>query len=387
MDNKKIIILAIALICIITGIYLAYADILLGTVEGYVFNTTGNLVISADVTVNVSGCSGSSCGGTTQTDAGGYYVITNLDISAGDTIKVEANKTSEYGNNSGTADAFQAAYINITIAKVPNPPTLEPINDTHDNSIIVFNWTNYTDPQGLATFNVWLFNSITYSNVSSPQNKTNVEFKEYTWYVKTCNAYGCSAWSSDTFNVSNLAPPVPVLTAQTDNINNTRFFNWTSGGADPDGDSTYFDFQIDSDAVESNVTPIINKTLGFGAHTWKVRECDAWECSSWASDTFTVTNNAPTAPSLTNQTDQYSPETLTLQWTSGTDPDGHATYDEYRFNGTLSTPATSPQTEVLTGVIDFFVWEVRTCDVNGACSSWVNNTFIKYVCPAPAWTK
>jgi hypothetical protein len=387
MDKKKIIICLMTLSLLFLGIYLVSAQILLGTVEGYILNTTSGLVIGADVIVNVTGCTGTGCGGTTQSDSGGYYVVTNLNIESGDTVTVEANKTTDYGNNSGIADAYQAAYINVTIAKVPGTPTLQPINDTHDNSIIIYNWTNGTDPQGLATYDDLRINSVTYSNETPPYNQTNVAFQLYTWSVKTCNAYGCSAWVSDSFNVTNLLPPSPILQNQTDNINTTRTFNWSSGGPDPDNDTTYFEFKIDSDAVESNVTAPLNKTLGFGSHTWKVRECDTWDCSSWSIDTFSITNNAPTSPTLTDQADQYTPETITLQWTSGTDADGHSTYDEYRFNGTLSSNVTSPQTEILTGIVDYFVWEVRTCDVHGACSSWINDTFIKYVCPAPAWTQ
>jgi hypothetical protein len=387
MDKKKIIICLMTLSLLFLGIYLVSAQILLGTVEGYILNTTSGLVIGADVIVNVTGCTGTGCGGTTQSDSGGYYVVTNLNIESGDTVTVEANKTTDYGNNSGIADAYQAAYVNVTIAKVPGTPTLQPINDTHDNSIIIYNWTNGTDPQGLATYDDLRINSVTYSNETPPYNQTNVAFQLYTWSVKTCNAYGCSAWVSDSFNVTNLLPPSPILQNQTDNINTTRTFNWSSGGPDPDNDTTYFEFKIDSDAVESNVTAPLNKTLGFGSHTWRVRECDTWDCSSWAIDTFSITNNAPTSPTLTDQADQYTPETITLQWTSGTDSDGHSTYDEYRFNGTLSSNVTSPQTEILTGIVDYFVWEVRTCDVHGACSSWINDTFIKYVCPAPAWTQ
>ncbi|MBD3361533.1 hypothetical protein GF358_01945 [Candidatus Woesearchaeota archaeon] len=387
MDKKKIIKVFSFLIFLILGLYLAYAQIYLGTVEGYVLNITGGLVTNADIIVNVSGCTGTGCGGTTQTDSGGYYVVTNLNIESGDTIKVQANKTSDYGNNSGQADSYQAAYINVTIAKVPNSPTIIANPDTHDNSIIYFNWTSGTDPQGLSTYDVLTINSATYSNVTSPYNKTDVEFTTYNWNVKTCNTYGCSAAVSDSFDVYNTAPPSPTLQTQGDNINNTRTFNWSSGGADPENDSTYFEFKIDSDTIESSITPPINKTLSFGSHTWKVRECDPYECSLWTTDTFSITNNAPTTPTLTDQTDVYSPETVTLYWTSGTDPDGHSTYDEYKFNGTLSSNITSPKTEDLTGIIDYFVWEVRTCDVNGACSSWVNDTFIKYICPAPDWTK
>jgi len=391
MNKKQIIIgLCMSMILMIllgTGIYLVTAQILLGTVEGYVMNASGTVETGADVIVNVSGCSGEGCGGITQTDSGGYYVITNLNIQSGDTINVIANKSTAYGTNSGTADDYQAAYINITITQVPTAPTLTAINDTHNNSFVLFNWTSGTDPQGLATYDVWKIDGTTYTNVTSPQNLTDMSFQVHTWSVKTCDAYGCSAWSSDTFEITNSAPPSPVLDSQPDGLNLTRTFNWTSGGADPENDTTYFDFQIDSDSVESNSTAPLNKTLGFGSHTWKVRECDPYECSSWATDTFSITNNAPSSPTLTNQTDVYSPETVTLTWTSGIDPDSHATYDEYRFNGTLTTPATSPQTEDLTGIVDYFEWEVRTCDIYGACSSWVNDTFIKYICPAPAWTQ
>ncbi len=390
--NKKRTIIGICIMFIllgigISGIYLVRAQILLGTAEGYVLNVSGVVETGADVIVNVTGCTGSGCGGRGQTDAGGYYVITNLNINAGDTVTAAANKSTTYGTATGTADSYQAAYINITIAQVPGVPILQTIADTHNNSLIMFNWTNGTDPQGLSTYDDWKLDGTTYSNVTHPQNRTDIAFQIHAWSVRTCNLFGCSAWASDTFNITNTAPPSPILQNQSDSNNMTRTFNWTSGGADPENDTTYFDFQIDSDAVESNSTAPMNKTLAFGSHTWKVRECDPYECSDWATDTFSITNNAPTSPTLTNQSDVYSPETVTLIWTSGVDADGHATYDQYRFNGTLTTPATSPRTEVLTGIIDYFVWEVRTCDTYGACSSWVNDTFIKYVCPAPAWTQ
>ena len=98
MDKKQILIgLCMSMIIMSflgTGIYFVRAQILIGTAEGYVLNISGVVEIGADVIVNVSGCTGSGCGGTAQTDSGGYYVITNLNINAGDTVTAVANKST-----------------------------------------------------------------------------------------------------------------------------------------------------------------------------------------------------------------------------------------------------------------------------------------------------
>jgi hypothetical protein len=375
---KQIILFGLAMILLI-GI--ANADIYVGVVDGYVFNLTGQLMNSTSVTTTVQSCS-AGCTGTDITDTGGYYIINNLNLNENDTIVANASKNNYYGNNTGTANQFYVARINITVAQVPNQPTLEPINDTHNNSLILFNWTNYTDPQGLATYNVWVFDSVTYSNVSSPQNQTDVDFEEYTWTVKTCNAYGCSPESSDTFNVSNLPPPVPSIPDINDTNNNTITFTWTSGGADPDGDSTYFKFYLDGNITSGATSPRV-LTLSNGSHTWKVQECDTWECSAWATDTFTIQNNAPSAPNLTlmNATSATSKQ---FYWVSGTDPDADSTYDEFQFdNNTIVSPATSGITQALSGTF-YYTWRVRTCDTLGGCSAWSEDSFVKFTCPAVA---
>ena len=380
--KKQTIILIIAFILILLiNILSANADIYVGVVDGYVLNLTGHKMNGTHVTATVQGCS-AGCSGTDTTDSNGYYVINNLNINSNDTIVANASWNNFYGNNTGNADQYYTATINITMAEVPNPPTLEPINDTHNNSIITFNWTNYTDPQGLATYNVWIFNSVTYTNVSSPQNKTNVNFNLYTWYVKTCNAFGCSPWSSDTFNVSNLAPPTPSIPDINNTNNNTITFTWTSGGPDPDGDSTYFKFYIDGNITSEATSPKI-LSLSNGSHTWKVQECDSWMCSNWATDTFIIQNNAPSSPNLTlmNTTSATSKQ---FYWVSGIDPDGDTTYDEFQYeNEAVVSPASSGLTQALSGTL-LVHWRVRTCDTKGGCSSWVEDTFVKFTCPTTA---
>lgn len=374
--NKFGTILALIFALVLTA-NIACADIYVGVVDGYVTNLTGQYVQGATVGAEVQSCT-LGCTGTSTTDINGYYVINNLNAAANQTINANASLGNYYGNDSGNTDAFYTVQINITIAQVPATPTLTAISDTHNNSLIIFQWTNYTDPQGLSTYNVWTFGGTTYTNVSSPQNKTDVAFQMYTWTVKTCNSFGCSPAASDTFNVSNVAPPTPSIPDINNTNENTITFTWTSGGADPDGDSTYFKFYIDG-ATTSGVTSPRTLTLANGSHTWKVQECDPWVCSSWATDTFTIQNNAPSAPNLTLM-NATSATSKNFYWTSGIDPDADATYDEFQFNNeTIVSPAVSGLTQALSGTF-YYSWRVRTCDVKGGCSAWSEDSFVKFTC-------
>jgi hypothetical protein len=374
--NKAGIIIALIFALVLTTNN-SYAEIYVGVVDGYVTNLTGSAVNGATVGAEVQGCS-AGCTGSTTTDVNGYYVINNLNIATGNTINANASLGNFYGNDSGIGDTYYTAQINITVAQVPSTPTLTTINDTHNNSLIMFIWTNYTDPQGLATYNQWIFDGTTYTNVSSPQNKTDVSFEEYTWIVRTCNAYGCSAWASDTFNVSNVAPPTPSIPDLNNTNQNTITFTWTSGGADPDGDTTYFKFYIDGSTTSGATSPRV-LTLANGSHTWKVQECDTWVCSNWAVDTFTIQNNAPSAPNLTAM-NATSATSKNFYWTSGADPDADATYDEFQFdNETIVSPAISGLTQALSGTF-YYSWRVRTCDVLGSCSAWSEDSFVKFTC-------
>ena len=355
-------------------------SIFLGTCEGYIRNMTGGFVEGANIAVVVEGCSGDGCNGTAVSDSNGYYVVANLNLPAGGTVKVTAVKANAYGENTEAADQFYAAYVNVTLCEAPYPPTLIQIDDTHNNSLIVFEWTAGADPHGYPTYDVWYFDGTEYVNVTSPQNRTNVDFKTYTWGVKTCNQFCCSPYQYDTFEVYNNPPPSPVLVDELDTHNNTVELEWSSGGADPEGDPTYFNLMFDG-ALYTNVTsPMTFSGLSYGSHTWKVQECDPWDCSSWSVDTFSVTNNAPSEPVL-EEINHTSESHVVLRWTSGVDPDGDPTYDEYQFeSNAIISPATTPQVESVSG-IKVYTWRVRTCDTTGACSNWVQDDFIRFECP------
>jgi len=361
------------------------AQIFLGTIDGFVtFSVNGTNASNANVTVSIDGKSGAGSSGNTLTGSNGYYAITNLNFNQGDTATVNANISNRIDQESGTANAFQTAQVNLSLAAVPFPPTLTNINDTHNNSIIFFDWINGTDPDGLPTFNRFTLDGTTFNNTDPVQNRTFLSFAFHTWSVVTCNVVGCSTADSDTFEIFNDPPPSPILEAEPDTSQTNVTLNWTSGGADPENDTTFFQFQIDSQPLLTNVTPTITISgLSFGSHTWRVRECDPIECSSFSSDVFQVTNNPPTTPNLTPTDDNFD-DSNSFTFTTGQDPENTTVINEFQFNSTsLISNVTSPQTVNVSGIIDNLTVRVRSCDLFGACSSFATDSYIHFVCPPP----
>jgi hypothetical protein len=361
-----------------------------GTCEGYVYWMNGTKVTNAGVTVNVSGCSGSGCVMTTNTDNGGYYVLANLNLNAYGAISGVATKNGNSGNASTNADAYQAASLNITICIPPSTPILLSEPDTHDASAVL-QWVSGNDALGLSTYDQYTLFST--STQTSPYNQTGiaaVSNTTRTWSVRTCNSACCGANASDSFISINDPPPAPLLTTAISNHDQNRTFFWINY-SDSDGDSTYNEYQLDAGTIISPAnSPQSASGLSFANHTWRVRTCDSrGACSVWSSNAFNVSNGAPAPPVLVPQNDTNQ-TSLSFQWTSGVDADGDDTHDEYRLaNDTgyvtivnSSTNAISPHS--ITGLLYWqkYSWSVRTCDEFGACSDWVEDSFVTYLSSA-----
>jgi hypothetical protein len=194
-----------------------------------------------------------------------------------------------------------------------------------------------------------------------------------------------------------LRPLPPILVPVADRHNGTNVpFAWTSG---PEGSTppiTYDQFRVDGSwSIE---TSPITRNLPFGTYTWRVKTCNPIVCSVEATDTFTVYNNPPSEPTLTdlNFTNATSTD---LNWTSGTDNDtlpDDAVTDYWQLSdtsdfssivdsGSMSTTdgASQSTTVSLTSFTHYF-WHVRTCDDTGAannCSSWAQDDFFTYATP------
>lgn len=391
--KKGALISAMIMITLLISIFLfsfsfqnARADIFMGTCEGYVKWANNTVVPGASVSVTVSGCTSppANCIRNATTGSNGYYVIANLNLPPYGNVSGTAVKGSNYGTNTAQADAYQAAFMNITLCESPSQAAVVPVADSHDPDITFWlNWTSGSSPY--STFDQLYWTS-SWTNKSSPQNKTSLSFAIHTWGARTClssQTTCCSEPAYDSFEVYNTPPCEPILEDQPDTINTTVTLNWSSNTVfpcpDADNDTTYYNFKIDGN-VTTNETPTVTVSgLGYGPHTWGVQECDDWECSDWATDDFDVYNNPCPSPNLTIQDDTCT-GIVTLSWTSNaTDPDGDACHDEFDFNGTIINPATSPQTETLTDT-DLYEWAVRSCDPFGGCSPWNESSFIYCAC-------
>lgn len=269
-----------------------------------------------------------------------------------------------------------------------NPPSKPNLTDQLDtlNSNVTLYWISGVDPDGDPTHDEYQFQSNPIiSPATSPKNETGLTYQTYTWKVRTCDNLGaCSDWAIDTFSVINNPCPPPVLVPVPNGHFTNVTLNWTSNTTDIDGDPCHDRYQFDSNPIVDPATHPRNETnLTLGAsYTWGVQSCDnKGACSVWQYDSFTTQNSPPSPPNLTAQPDTDA-SSVALQWTSGIDPDGDPTYDEYRFNyGAIITNATSPQVEALIG-INVWTWQARTCDAY-ACSSWATDTFIRYECSCP----
>lgn len=373
----------------------AGAQIYMGTVEGYIKYANSSIVPGASVSITVSGCSGAGCSASTTSQSNGYYVVANLNIPAGGTVAVTATKSGASGSNSGVADAGYAAYVNITFC--PSSPTSLASTGYH-NLTAVLSWTSGVEISTDTTYDQYEFNSGGFSTTTSPKNQAIPTYNNpYTWRVRTCNSVCCSAPASSTVTSINTQPTAPVLTDQPNTHNTTVTLCWTSG-TDSDTnpvDVLHDEFYFDDDSDPESGPIFSNTSMPTGSYCrtisgltvgqtywWRVKTCDntgAGNACGVSTDTFTVSNSPPSAPTLTEQVCAAS-NNASLQWTSGTDPEGDTTYDVYEFGeeGNYSThvePATSPQAENVQSCKKYY-WRVKTCDSSGLCSNWATDDFI-----------
>jgi len=373
----------------------AYAQIYLGTVEGYVLDANDNTVSGASVTATVSGCSGGGCSGSTTSQSNGYYVIANLNLQPGGTVVVTATKSGASGTNSGTADPGSAAYVNVTLC--PSSPTGLTAPSGSHNLTAQLSWTSGSEISSQTPYDEYSFNGGAWSVQTSPVYQLVPGYNTaYNWQVRTCNSKCCSSPASSSVTIVNTQPTQPSLVDQPNTHDTNVTLCWTSG-TDSDTNPTdvlHDEFYFDDDSDPEDAPIYSNTSISPGSHClsfdnlvygqtyyWRVKTCDGTgapnECN-WDTDSFTITNTAPSAPTLVDQ-GCASSDSVTLSWTSGTDAEGDPTYDEFQFgvDGNYSStvsPATSPQIQTGLSSCQRYTWRVRTCD-NLSCSAWAEDSF------------
>lgn len=191
-----------------------------------------------------------------------------------------------------------------------------------------------------------------------------------------------------------LPPPQPVLIQEPNTHDTFATLEWTSS-ADLKGYATWDEIRVDSTNYPDDLNPgskSLDVTgLSFSSHTWRVRTCTTYCCSSWVTDTFNVGNTRPNPPILTPQLDT-APTTIDFTWISGTDEDLDETFDEFEYHiiedtWEATTDAISPLSKEVFGC-NYYQWRVRTCERESEqlCSSWATDGFIACGIQCPTCT-
>lgn len=165
--------------------------------------------------------------------------------------------------------------------------------------------------------------------------------------------------TAQTITVTNSVPTKPTLTANvTRTYSNGKFLvNLTAASNDPDGDPIIYEF--DGKAADNY--------YALGTHTVKVRAKDSYGgISDWTAATFTISNAAPSKPTISASVTRTvkSGKFLVNFSVSSTDPDGDAITYEYQNKAADNYYPAGTHTV-----------QVRAKDNYGGVSEWAQTTF------------
>ena len=165
--------------------------------------------------------------------------------------------------------------------------------------------------------------------------------------------------AAQTITVTNTAPTKPTLTANVTRtyLNGKFLVNLTAASTDPDGDPITYEF--DGRASDNY--------YALGTHTVKVRAKDEFDSvSDWTAATFTVSNAAPSKPTITASVTRTvkSGKFLVNISVNSTDPDGDAITYEYQNKAADNYYPAGTHTI-----------QVRAKDNYGGVSEWAQTTF------------
>lgn len=274
-------------------------------VDGYVYFANDSAVPNANVTTTTTA---SDCNSWyAQSEASGYYGIPGLNIQS----KTVTSTAVVFVPGKGTFDGINSSYspnstLRLNIIIRPSPPILTPIPDRHNGTNIIFSWTSGVEPSTDMTYDQFALLPASLQNKTSPQT-ANLTFGSYTWTVRTCNSKVCSSQASDSFNVYNTPPSIPILSPINYTDNTSAILSWTSG-IDTDTqpkDSLVDQMQVSRDAGFSDI--IFSQTYAttdgasrsanvsgleppLNTFYWRVRTCDdtgaSNNCSAYATSSF-----------------------------------------------------------------------------------------------------
>ncbi|WP_231926315.1 RHS repeat-associated core domain-containing protein [Shewanella benthica] len=135
---------------------------------------------------------------------------------------------------------------------------------------------------------------IIYSGSSRSKTRTNPS-GNYSYKVRACNSYGCSAYSGSKTITVEIKPGVPSLTLASTDLDGTYSVSWGSV-------SVATSYELDGEQkgiIYSGSSRSLTRTNPSGGYSYKVRACNSFGCSAYSSTKTIAVNIKPGVPSLT----------------------------------------------------------------------------------------
>lgn len=239
-------------------------------------------------------------------------------------------------------------------------------------------WTDTTDANGYYSIPGLDINGRTVTSTASISTYDGTNSSSVSGSTKRLNIW--------------IRPKSPTLTAIADRHNGTNIImSWTSGSEIAAGETTYDQLDNSSGSYFNKTSPQTVNLSSFATYTWRAKTCNSKICSSVSSDSFAISNTAPSSPTLPDLNYTYL-DSQVFTWTSGTDSDiapVDTLHDEFQMSNKSDysvlivndTSATSPKNVSGLQMFKTYYWRVRTCDDTGAsnaCSSWATDNFFTY---------
>lgn len=284
------------------------------------------------------------------------------------------------------------------------PLLISPASGASVGQNVSTDWTDVTDPSGIAYYQVQIDNSG--ATMPSPEVDVNTSgssylagplaFGQWWWRVRAWDGAGNpGAWSSvDTFTVEGSAPSVPTLQSPANGATVSLSpvnFNWTD--STDDTGVAYYDIQVDTDSgfaapIWFEASPSasqISVALPSTTYWWRVRAVDvngnksswsgAWSFVLWTGNE----TSPPSVPVLVSPSNGATVPTsiVALDWLESTDNTGVASYEvEVDSSSAFTAPlvfsaapaASEAQTPPLAN--GTYYWRVRAVDLFGNKSGW-----------------
>ncbi len=212
----------------------------------------------------------------------------------------------------------------------------------------------------------------------------------HNFYVKACNAYGCSPYSSAkvlTVNTSAVAPTTATINLSPATVSTSGNFNasW-SGNNSPTSYKIKInnDSPIDMGAATSWTGTPDSLGLGAGVHSIYIQACNVYGCSGWSlAKTLTVTTVAPTTATINlSPTSVVSTNNFSASWSGD---NGASTYKvkvgtiEFDMGAATSWTGTPDSLGLAVGNHNFYV---KACNAYG-CSPYSSAKTLTVTTSAP----